>query len=101
MRDRKISYLNTGIYTVAEASRLTGVSKARIRRWLRGYHSELRKKKYPPLWESQLPSIENKVALGFLDLIEIKFKNPRATLFSMDGNWLSQRGGYFFLRSSE
>jgi uncharacterized protein (DUF433 family) len=74
MRDRnQTTYLNTGIYTVAEASRLTGVSKERIRRWLRGYHSELRKKNYPPLWESQLPSIENKVALGFLDLIEIKF----------------------------
>lgn len=73
MRDRNTTYLNTGIYTVAEASRLTGVSKERIRRWLRGYHSELRKKNYPPLWESQLPSIENKVALGFLDLIEVKF----------------------------
>jgi uncharacterized protein (DUF433 family) len=73
MRDNNTTYLNTGIYTVAETSRLTGVSKERIRRWLRGYHSELRKKNYPPLWESQLPSIENKVALGFLDLIEVKF----------------------------
>jgi uncharacterized protein (DUF433 family) len=73
MRDRQTTYLNMGIYTVVEASRLTGVSKERIRRWLRGYHSELRKRNYPPLWESQLPPIENKVALGFLDLIEIKF----------------------------
>jgi len=73
MRENHTAYLNTGIYTVAEASRLTGVSKERIRRWLRGYHSELRRKNYPPLWESQLPSLENKVALGFLDLIEIKF----------------------------
>jgi uncharacterized protein (DUF433 family) len=73
MRGRQTTYLNTGIYTVVEASRLTGVSKERIRRWLRGYHSELRQKNYPPLWESQLPPIENKVALGFLDLIEIKF----------------------------
>lgn len=73
MRENQTAYLNTGIYTVAEASRLTGVSKERIRRWLRGYHSELRRKNYPPLWESQLPPLENKVALGFLDLIEIKF----------------------------
>jgi uncharacterized protein (DUF433 family) len=73
MRDRQSNaYLNTGIYTVAEASRLTGVSKERIRRWLRGYHSELRNKNYPPLWEGQLPAIENKAALGFLDLIEVK-----------------------------
>ena len=73
MTDRKTTYLNTGIYTVSEAWRLTGVSKERIRRWLRGYHSSLRGKNYPPLWQSQLPSLENKVALGFLDLIEIKF----------------------------
>ena len=73
MKSSKITYLNTGIYTVAEASRLTGVSKERIRRWLRGYHSNLRKKDYSPLWKSQLPSLEGKVALGFFDLIEIKF----------------------------
>ena len=75
MRDRQPTYVNMGIYTIAEASRLTGISKDRIRRWLRGYHSELRGKNYPPLWESQLPSVENKVALGFLDLIEVKFVN--------------------------
>jgi len=75
MMDRQTTYLNTGIYTVVEASRLTGVSKWRIRRWMCGYHSELRKKNYPPLWGSQLPAIESKIALGFLDLIEIKFVN--------------------------
>jgi len=73
MTESKITYLNTGIYTVAEASRITGVSKERIRRWLCGYHSELRQKDYPPLWKSQLPSIKDKVALGFLDLIEVRF----------------------------
>jgi len=73
MTGDKTIYLNTGIYSVPEASRLSGVSKERIRRWLRGYHSELRKKDYPPLWKSQLPPIEKIVALGFLDLIEIKF----------------------------
>lgn len=73
MTDTKTTYLNTGIYTVPEAFKLTGVSKERIRRWLRGYRSASRKKKYSPLWEGQLPPIENKLALGFLDLIEIKF----------------------------
>src|SRR5882672_9161488 len=68
-----ITYLNVGIYSVAEASRLTGVSRERIRRWLKGYRSNLRKKKYSPLWQPQLPTIDNKVALGFLDLIEVKF----------------------------
>ena len=73
MSDAKMTYLNVGIYTVPEASKLTGVSKERIRRWLRGYRSSLRKKNYSPLWKSQLPAIDSKVALGFLDLIEVKF----------------------------
>jgi uncharacterized protein (DUF433 family) len=68
-----ITYLNVGIYSISEASRLTGVSKERIRRWLRGYHSNLRRKDYSPLWKPQLPAIDGKVALGFLDLIEVKF----------------------------
>lgn len=73
MTASNIAYLNVGIYTVPEAHKLTGVSRERIRRWLRGYRSNLRKKQYSPLWDSQLPPMENKVALGFLDLIEVKF----------------------------
>jgi hypothetical protein len=30
-------WIGRGIYTPAEASRLTGVSTGRVRRWLRGY----------------------------------------------------------------
>jgi uncharacterized protein (DUF433 family) len=69
------SYLNTGIYAVAEASVLTGVSPGRIRRWLRGYRFKSKSKVYtsPPLWNGQLEPIDNKLALGFLDLIEIRF----------------------------
>src|ERR1041385_6997737 len=73
MTTSTITYLNVGIYSIPEASRLTGVSRERIRRWLRGYHSNLRGKNYSPLWKSQLPTIDGKAALGFLDLIEIKF----------------------------
>jgi uncharacterized protein (DUF433 family) len=68
-----VTYLNVGIYTIAEASKLTGVSRERIRRWLRGYRSSLRKKNYSPLWKPQLPTIDGQIALGFLDLIEVKF----------------------------
>ena len=67
------TYLNVGIYTIPEASRLTGVSRERIRRWLKGYRSNLRGKSYAPLWQPQLPQIEGKLALSFLDLIEVKF----------------------------
>ena len=69
------SYFNTGIYTIGDAARLTGVSTGRIRRWLRGYRYRSRKKSYasPPLWRGQWEPIDHSVALGFLDLIEIRF----------------------------
>jgi uncharacterized protein (DUF433 family) len=73
MSTASITFLNVGIYTVPEASRLTGVSRQRIRRWLKGYRSNLRRKNYSALWKSQLPDIDSKVALGFLDLIEVMF----------------------------
>jgi uncharacterized protein (DUF433 family) len=73
MAASNITYLNVGIYTMPEASKLTGVSRERIRRWLRGYRSALRQRRYSPLWKPQLPAIGDKVALGFLDLIEVKF----------------------------
>jgi uncharacterized protein (DUF433 family) len=73
MTEPNIAYLNVGIYTVAEASKLTGVSRERIRRWLRGYRSAQRKRQYSPLWKPQLPALDGKAALGFLDLIEVRF----------------------------
>jgi uncharacterized protein (DUF433 family) len=75
MPQAETSYLNTGIYSVAEAARLTGVSSGRIRRWLRGYRLKSKTKSYslPPLWNGQLEAIDHKLALGFLDLIEVRF----------------------------
>lgn len=69
------TYFNTGIYTVRDAARLTSVSTGRIRRWLRGYRYRSRKKAYasPPLWHGQWEPIGHNLALGFLDLIEIRF----------------------------
>ena len=67
--------LNTGIYTVPDASRLTGVSMSRIRRWLKGYQVERESEKIlrPQLWNGQLQPIDDRLALGFLDLIEVRF----------------------------
>jgi uncharacterized protein (DUF433 family) len=69
------SYFTTGIYSVRDAARLTGVSTGRIRRWLRGYRYRSGKKAYasPPLWQGQWKPIDHSLALGFLDLIEILF----------------------------
>ncbi|MGO8929857.1 MAG: hypothetical protein ACLQU3_23570 [Limisphaerales bacterium] len=69
------TYFNTGIYPVRDAARLTGVSTGRIRRWLRGYHYRWNQKAYisPPVWRGQWQPIDHSLAVGFLDLIEIRF----------------------------
>jgi uncharacterized protein (DUF433 family) len=66
--------LQIGIYTVAEASRLTGVSPRRIRRWVRGYEFRVKHGRHrsPAVWSTQLEPIDHAVALGFLDLLEIR-----------------------------
>lgn len=66
-----------GIYTVPEAGRLTGVHPTAIRRWLRGYayHSSNEVRVSVPVWQKQLPAINERLALGFLDLIEVRFVN--------------------------
>jgi uncharacterized protein (DUF433 family) len=65
---------NTGIYTVPEASRLTCVASPRIRRWLKGYtfFSGEREHVSPPVWRGQLKPVDGALALGFLDLMEIR-----------------------------
>jgi|SRR5581483_852189 len=64
----------TGIYTISDASRLTGVSPWRIRRWLRGYEFQAKHGKHrsEPVWQGQLGPIDHSMAVGFLDLIEIR-----------------------------
>lgn len=66
--------LSTGIYSIPEASHLTHVSTWRIRRWLRGYEFKVKTGRHvsPPVWEGQLPPLDHALALGFLDLIEVR-----------------------------
>lgn len=68
--------LGVGIYTIPEAVRLTGVSGASIRRWLWGYQHKSPQggmTRHEPLWASQIPVVDEARALGFRDLIELKF----------------------------
>jgi len=69
--------LQLGIYTVPEAARLTGVSPWRIRRWLRGYEFKAKSGRHhsEPVWQGQLEPIDHSMAIGFLDLIEIRYVN--------------------------
>ncbi len=75
MTTNTYSFIGIGIYTLAEASRLTGVSSPRIRRWIKGYSFKSGEDVHssPPVWRSQLPLIDQKIALSFLDLIEVRF----------------------------
>lgn len=70
----KTQLLQTGIYTVSEASRLADVSQRRVRRWLRGYEFKVKHGRHrsPAVWNSQLDPINHSMALGFLDLLEIR-----------------------------
>jgi uncharacterized protein (DUF433 family) len=69
-----MTLVQTGIYTVPEAARLTGVSSWRIRRWLRGYEftTKCGRHRSAPVWTGQLPPIDHSMAIGFLDLVEIR-----------------------------
>jgi uncharacterized protein (DUF433 family) len=68
------SILGKGIYTVPDASRLSGVSARRIRYWLKGLPSEdVAESASRRLWHGELTPIDDKFALGFLDLQEVRF----------------------------
>ncbi len=64
------SLLGIGMYTPAEAGRLTAVPSSKIRRWLRGH--SLGRKHYERLWQPQIDIGDDEVYLGFRDLIEVR-----------------------------
>lgn len=70
-------FLGIGLYTISEASSLTNVSHARIRRWLKGYAYKVKGGIHtsPRVWQGQLPALNHEIALGFLDLNEVRFVN--------------------------
>lgn len=67
--------VGVGLYTVPEASRLTRVPAASIRRWVTGYKYRRDDETFaqPPVWESQVDRVDSITGLGFLDLTEIRF----------------------------
>jgi uncharacterized protein (DUF433 family)/DNA-binding transcriptional MerR regulator len=67
------NYIGKGIYSVPEVARLAGVSASKIRRWVRGSEVGDNNVRRPPVIESDYPQLENKTALSFLDLVEIRF----------------------------
>ena len=75
LEQRHDSLLGIGLYTVRDASRLTGVHAPRIRRWLLGYpyRTALEVKQQNALWRPEVPRMNETVALSFNDLLEIRF----------------------------
>jgi hypothetical protein len=65
-----LSLVGIGLYTPADASKLTGVPAQRIIRWLRGY--TVHHKKYERLWTPQIDIGDDSVHLSFLDLIQLR-----------------------------
>lgn len=66
--------LGQGVYSVREASALTGVSSRRVRRWFKGYEfaSKTGKHSMPPVVTVESREVDGQLQLSFLDLIEIR-----------------------------
>lgn len=62
--------IGVGLYTPAEAGRLLRIPAAKISRWLRGHH--IQDKFYPPLWSSEISLGDDRILLGFRDLMEVR-----------------------------
>lgn len=63
--------IGVGLYTPAEAARLTGIPAGKISRWLRGHSAH--GKHYDPLWAPQIQiEDDDEIYLGFRDLMEVR-----------------------------
>jgi uncharacterized protein (DUF433 family) len=62
--------IGMGLYTPAEAGRLLRVPSSKIGRWLRGH--TVKGKFYPPLWVPEVDLGEDRLFLGFRDLMEVR-----------------------------
>lgn len=69
------SLVGIGLYTVAEASRLTRVPSRRITRWVRGYTYKIGQdeRASEAVWRSALREYDGFTILSFMDLIEVRF----------------------------
>ncbi|MEQ8344390.1 MAG: hypothetical protein RIB84_20850 [Sneathiellaceae bacterium] len=72
-RLERLSLLGIGIYSPADAGRLTHVPATRIRRWLCGHRIDDRH--YRELWAAQIDIDDGDIYLGFRDLIEVRVVN--------------------------
>lgn len=62
--------IGIGLYTPAEAGRLLNVPGRKISRWLKGH--KVKNQWYEPLWHPQIDLEDDRVYLGFRDLMEMR-----------------------------
>jgi uncharacterized protein (DUF433 family) len=65
--------IGVGLYTPADACRLSGIPAPKLTRWLRGY--TVGHRKHAPLWTSQIDLGDGHTYLGFRDLMEARVAN--------------------------
>lgn len=75
MGQRLDDNLGIGFYSLSDAALLLGIPQRNIRRWLGGYSFALDggRRDMPPLWTPELPEVDDRLELGFRDLIELRF----------------------------
>lgn len=67
--------LNTGLYAVPEAARLTRISAGKIRRWIKGYNFRKGEsvRHSDAVWQGEIKPLDDKISLSFRDLLELRF----------------------------
>lgn len=75
MVDSAYHLIGKGVYSLPEASRLTGIPAKRIRRWLEGYSYRARGRKYssPAVFAPATGRSLGELTLTFADMIEVRF----------------------------
>jgi uncharacterized protein (DUF433 family) len=80
-----------GIYSVPDATLITGVAPRQIRGWLQGYSQKQGKSRAAPVLRRQHEPLDGEIALGFLDLLEVAFLGRIVQAVARRGRTLSWR----------
>jgi uncharacterized protein (DUF433 family) len=65
--------VGNGIYSLSDASFITGIHHRKINRWIKGYRRK--EKFFDPVLDADYEPIEKHYSISFLDLIELFFVN--------------------------